>query len=257
MCHLPARNGRREKRDATEAQAAFSRNAVREAFLLYIKKMGPGGGVEEREARKPARRPPLAPGEPASEARREGRERCYFNTVCEEGTGAATGPGSAGETGKRRRWRQRGEGGREGGTKRVAPGSRAPSGTYLTGFRATSSSSAAGAPSPVGGGAAGLQLPAGGRAWAGAEPAVRGRQRGLDGGRVGAGCEGQGGGSACAGTEGAAAAPRGSATGARGVERRAAGKGRGGSLGALQTIQPGPSCPEPALAKMAAEKERK
>lgn len=54
-----------------------------------------------------------------------------------------------------------------------------------------------------------------------------------------------------------AAAPRGSVTGARGVELRAAGKGRGGSLGALQTIQPGPSCPEPALAKMAAEKERK
>lgn len=33
------------------------------------------------------------------------------------------------------------------------------------------------------------------------------------------------------------------------------GRGRGG--GSLQTIQPGPSCPEPALAKMAAEKERK
>lgn len=57
------------------------------------------------------------------------------------------------------------------------------------------------------------------------------------------------------GAEGAA--PPGSVTGATGVELRAAGKGRGGSLGALQTIQPGPSCPEPALAKMAAEKERK
>lgn len=89
-----------------------------------------------------------------------------------------------------------------------------------------------------------------GRSAAQPAAAARGRQRGLEGG-------GGGGGSVRKGTLRWAAPQRGGGGGGTGLGPRGGGAGPRAGGGSLQTIQPGPSCPEPALAKMAAEKERK
>lgn len=68
----------------------------------------------------------------------------------------------------------------------------------------------------------------GGRA-RGAEPAVRGRQRGLDGGRGGQVARGKAGGSACAGTEGGRGGSAGLRYRAEGCRAPGRGEGEGGA----------------------------